>query len=296
MKICLSLLIIISSTVIFALTPVTLELTDDSTFLYYQEFFELYEKENPEEFDEAEIYNIVDGNTVRANIDILFSNIRMLGTKAISTEENRHLAKDYLEKLLPKHVKISYGNNKFDTFGRLLSYIWIPAKYNANEIYILSNLAIVANGYAIVEENHGIPEMYLDFFKQAEEIAREDKLGLWKFVDTSKATEEATHDYFKDRKVVISYINYGEDPEYIKLKNISDETINLSGWRLVSRIGGQEYRFKRLELKPGYVVTLYSGQSAEKNVWTNQFIWNNEGDVAYLYDDKGNLVDIYHIN
>ncbi|MGC9384986.1 MAG: hypothetical protein ACP5D6_10340 [Kosmotogaceae bacterium] len=107
MKICLSLLIIISSTVIFALTSVTLELTDDSTFLYYQEFLDLYKKENPEEFDEAEIYNIVDGNTVRANIDILFSNIRMLGTKAISTEENRHLAKDYLEKLLPKHVKIS---------------------------------------------------------------------------------------------------------------------------------------------------------------------------------------------
>ncbi|MGC9384985.1 MAG: lamin tail domain-containing protein [Kosmotogaceae bacterium] len=73
----------------------------------------------------------------------------------------------------------------------------------------------------------------------------------------SEATEKAASDYFTDRKVVISYIDFGEDPEYIKLKNISDEMVNLAGWRVVSRIGGQEYRFKSLELKPGYVVTLY---------------------------------------
>ncbi|MFW6121426.1 MAG: lamin tail domain-containing protein [Petrotogales bacterium] len=296
MKKYLSLLIIIVSAVLFGLTPITIEITDDSNILYFEKFFAFHEKEHMENFDDAAIYSVVDGNTVRASIGFLFSNIKMLGTKAFEIDKENETSRDFIKELLPEHVKISYEDSKFDTFGSLLSYIWIPIEYNNNETYILLNLAAVANGYARVEENHNISNDYLVYFMQAEEFARENKIGLWKHVDTKETAEEIPNDFFTDRKVVISYIDYESDPEYIKLKNISDKTINLAGWRIVSRIGNQEYRFKNLELKPGYVVTLYSGHSAEKNVWTNQFIWNNEGDVAYLYDDEGNLMDIYHIN
>lgn len=296
MKKCLSLLIIIVSVAMFGLTPITIEITDDSTILYFEEFFAFHEKEHIGNFDNAEIYSVVDANTVRASIDFLFSNIKMLGTTTFEIDKEKETSRDFIKELLPEHVKISYEDTKFDTFGRLLAYIWIPAEYKNEETYILFNLAAVANGYARVEGNHNLSDEYLDYFMKAEEFARKNEIGLWKYVETKEATEEISQDFFKDRKVVISYIAYGVDPEYIKLKNISNETINLAGWRIVSRIGKQEYRFKSLELKPGYVVTLYSGNSAEKNVWTNQFIWNNEGDVAYLYDDEGNLVDIYHIN
>jgi hypothetical protein len=296
MKLFLTFLIIISSIAIFGLTPVIIEITNDSTLLYFQEFLNIYEKEDSTEFDDAEIYNIVNGNTVRANIGMMFTSIKMLGTKTILPDEDNHSGKDFLKRIIPEHVKISYEETKFDTFGQLLSYIWLPIKFNNKETYILLNTAVLANGYAMLEKNRNISLEYLDYFEQAEQFARENELGLWKNVDKKEEIDVTELDYFKNRKVVISYIYYGDDPEYIKLKNISNETINLSGWKIVSRIGNQEYRFKSLELKPGYVVTLYSGHSAEKNVWTNQFIWNNEGDVAYLYDNKGNLVDIYHIN
>lgn len=296
MKLFLTFLIIISSIAIFGLTPVTIEITNDSTLLYFQEFLNIYEKEDAVEFDDAEIYNVVNGNTVRANIGMMFTSIKMLGTKTILPDEDNDSGKDFLKRIIPEHVKISYEETKFDPFGQLLSYIWLPIKFNNKETYMLLNIAVLANGYALTEKNHNISLEYLDYFEQAEQFARENELGLWKHVNIKEETNVTELDYFKNRKVVISYIYYGDDPEYIKLKNISNETINLSGWKIVSRIGDQEYRFKSLELKPGYVVTLYSGHSAEKNVWTNQFIWNNEGDVAYLYDDKGNLMDIYHIN
>ncbi len=296
MKIFLSFLVIVCSVAILGLTPVTIDITDDSTFLYFEEFFEVFSKDKIEYFDDAEVYNIVDGNTVRASIDFLFSNIKMLGIKGFEIDKEKELGSHFIKEILPEHVNISYEKTKFDTFGRLLAYIWLRIEYNNNEIYILSNIAVIANGFARVDENHYISDEYLNYFKQAEEYARKNELGLWKYVETKEATEEISRDFFADRKVVISYIDYGADPEYVKLKNISEETVNLAGWRIVSRIGNQEYRFKSLELKPGFVVTLYSGHSATKNVWTNQFIWNNEGDVAYLYDDEGNLVDIYHIN
>lgn len=296
MKLFLSFLIVIFSITIFGLTPVIIEITDDSTLVYFQEFLNIYEKENSVEFDDAEIYSIAGANIVRATIGMMFTNIKMLGTKTILPDEDNHLGKDFLKRVIPEHVKISYEETKFDTFGQLLSYIWLPIEFNNKETHMLLNIAVLANGYAILEKNHNISLEYLDYFKQAEQFARENELGLWKHVDKKEEINVTELDYFKDRKVVISYIYYGEDPEYIKLKNISDEIINLSGWKIVSRIGNLEYSFKNLELKPGYVVTLYSGHSAEKNVWTNQFIWNNEGDVAYLYDNLGNLVDIYHIN
>jgi hypothetical protein len=296
MKLFLSFLIVIFSITIFGLTPVIIEITDDSTLVYFQEFLNIYEKEDSVEFDDAEIFSIAGANIVRATIGMMFTNIKMLGTKTILPDEDNHLGKDFLKRIIPENVKISYEETKFDTFGQLLSYIWLPIEFNNKETHVLLNVAVLANGYAMLEKNHNISLEYLDYFEQAEQFARENELGLWKNVDKKEKTDVTDPDYFKDRKVVISFVNYGEDPEYIKLKNISDETVNLSGWKIVSRIGNQEYRFKSLELKPGYVVTLYSGHSAEKNVWTNQFIWNNEGDVAYLYDDKGNLMDIYHIN
>jgi micrococcal nuclease len=266
MKLFLSFLIIIFSIAIFGLTPVTIEITDDSTLLYFQEFLNIYEKEDPMEFDDAEIYSIAGANAVRASIGMMFTNIKMLGIKTILPEEDNHLCKDFLKRIIPEHVKISYEETKFDTSGQLLAYIWLPIEFNKKETHILLNITLLANGYAMLEKNHNISLEYMDYFEQAEQFARENELGLWKNVDKKEETDATELDYLKNRKVVISYIYYGDDPEYIKLKNISDETINLSGWKIVSRIGNQEYRFKSLELKPGYVVTLYSGQSAEKNV------------------------------
>jgi len=70
----------------------------------------------------------------------------------------------------------------------------------------------------------------------------------------------------------------------------------MSGWVIVSVKGDQRFSFPDgFVLKAGQSVTVQSGSKAQNNppsilLWTTSNIWNNEGDPAELYDNKGNLI------
>ena len=71
----------------------------------------------------------------------------------------------------------------------------------------------------------------------------------------------------------------------------------MTGWVIVSVKGNQRFGFPNgYVLAAGASVTVQSASKAEHNPpailrWTTDNIWNNDGDPAELYDNKGNLID-----
>jgi len=96
--------------------------------------------------------------------------------------------------------------------------------------------------------------------------------------------------------VVIASIDLGA--ELVTMKNNSGAAINLSGWKLISEKGNQEFTFPSgTTLAPGGTIKIVTGPNATAGpgvfVWTTKNIWNNDGDPGALYDSSGKLVSRY---
>lgn len=93
--------------------------------------------------------------------------------------------------------------------------------------------------------------------------------------------------------IVIENIDLVE--EVVVIANRSENPIELTRWRLVSEVGGQEFTFPEFTLGPSQRVEITSGPNAQhdpprKLRWTDRYIWNNEGDPGALYDTTGRLI------
>lgn len=97
---------------------------------------------------------------------------------------------------------------------------------------------------------------------------------------------------------VMMHLDLEED--YVRITNVTEAVMPLKNWSLLSDTGSQLYDFpKRLKLKPGESVEVWSGRDSGKHhdpphsfAWTKRFIWNNKGDKALLLDDKAHLVAV----
>lgn len=291
-----------SISTVFALTPVTLQITPDTTALYFEEYFVLFDQ--VDEYDNAKVGKVVDGDTIWAMIDFMYAKIRLIG---LDTPETVHPSKpveyfgkqasNFAKKVLSdREIKLSYDWDKFDKYERLLAYVWLSVEYKENEEYVLFNLLSILNGYGHAYLSFPFKDEYMEIFRKAETYARENYIGLWSDNEMSEEQEESTKiipEVEEKGNVRIAFINYGDNPEYIKIKNYGNTIVNLGGWKITDEGEKHVYVFGNVELKPGYTISLYSGPAANKNVWMNAYIWNNDGDTGFLYDDEGNLMDIY---
>ncbi|WKY45122.1 lamin tail domain-containing protein [Eubacteriaceae bacterium ES2] len=103
-------------------------------------------------------------------------------------------------------------------------------------------------------------------------------------------TDEATYS-----GVVISELD--KKAEYIILKNTSADSVDLTGWKIVSVLGDQTFTFPAYSLASGASVKI--GDAANNSgidfYWLDGGgTWNNsKSDPAELYDVNGQLVDRY---
>jgi len=86
--------------------------------------------------------------------------------------------------------------------------------------------------------------------------------------------------------------------EIVTIVNDTSQPVDMTGWRLVSEVGNQEYYFPAFTLQPSANVMVVSGKNAENNppaelLWTTTYVWNNKGDPGALYDNEGKLVSRY---
>ena len=88
----------------------------------------------------------------------------------------------------------------------------------------------------------------------------------------------------------------GTQPEWIAIKNDDVTAQDMTGWRLHDEAENRSpFVFPSgYQLPAGHYVKVWSygvGPDSELDLdWTKSAVWNNDGDMAFLYDDAGHLV------
>jgi len=131
----------------------------------------------------AEVIQVYDGDTLQVSIGNLRETVRLIGintpeTKGKYNKKDEFYGKEasiFLQDLLPKgttvYLKADLENR--DQYDRLLRYVWLDEE---QEIFV--NLILLEKGYAetmFFEPN----TKYYDLFKDAEEKAKANNLGMW---------------------------------------------------------------------------------------------------------------------
>jgi hypothetical protein len=106
--------------------------------------------------------------------------------------------------------------------------------------------------------------------------------------------EDAQESTPQKTSILITYLDVSD--EKVTICNNTDIDVDLTGWVLVSEVGNQKFNFPDgYILKAGKCVNILSGRNAidepPTNLkWTGAYIWNNDSDIAALYDAEGVLL------
>jgi micrococcal nuclease len=145
---------------------------------------ELGEDEEINNDDQTQYYpvvRVVDGDTVVVKIDGVDETLRLIGIDTPETVDPRkpvqcfgieasNKAKEWLSGKMVE-LESDPSQDERDKYGRLLRYVRIQEG-------LFYNLEIIKQGYAH-EYTYIIPYKYQTEFKNAEDYARENELGLW---------------------------------------------------------------------------------------------------------------------
>lgn len=111
---------------------------------------------------------------------------------------------------------------------------------------------------------------------------------------SSNNTSTSNDNKVNDNEIIIKSIDKSE--EIVVIENSSNEDVIMTGWKLVSVTGSQEFVFPDYTLKAGNAVSIYCGSDVKGDIkWQGRPVWNNSSsDPGELYDNKGNLVYRYN--
>lgn len=233
----------------------------------------------PSSDEKYEVSDIIDGDTIKLTNG---ERVRLIGINAPETGQPYYQeATVKLEELIGSNtVRLEKDEEDEDQYGRWLRYVYV------NDTLV--NLEMVGQGLAISYEFQ--PNVkYSEEFKEAEQEAREEKIGIW---TSSPFT------------VTISLLHAdaeGDDSEnlndeYVVFVNSGNTSININQWWVLDE-SNNEYRFKDFLLVEGFSTTLYTGSGTDTAIefyWgSSKPIWNNDGDALFLRDAQGFLVAYY---
>ncbi len=122
---------------------------------------------------------------------------------------------------------------------------------------------------------------HVDLFRRLQQEARDAGRGLWAPVKQAQQQR-------------IVRLEVDRQAEVVRITNVSGQTLDLSGWTLVSVTGNQRFTFPAgTTLGPGKTLSVVSGPRAQGGqdvlLWTRRNVWNNQGDPAELYASTGQL-------
>jgi micrococcal nuclease len=127
------------------------------------------------------VTSVVDGDTIKVNINGKVETIRLIGIDTPETVDPRKPVQCFGVEASNKAKAILTGKKvslesdssqgEFDKYNRLLRYVFLEDKTNFN-------LLMIKEGYAH-EYTYDLPYKYQSEFKQAQNIAEINKKGLW---------------------------------------------------------------------------------------------------------------------
>ncbi|WP_018933076.1 thermonuclease family protein [Gracilibacillus lacisalsi] len=155
------------------------------------------ETPDDEHFATATVSRVVDGDTVRIELDGQEETVRLL---LVDTPETKHpnlpvqpfgpeASEFAVEKLAGKEIQIEFDGPERDNYDRLLGYIWVDGE-NFNQL-------LLEEGFARYAYVYDPPYIHQDEMKQAEQRAREAEIGIWS-IDGYVTDDGFNHEGVKD--------------------------------------------------------------------------------------------------
>ena len=216
--------------------------------------------------DTAFIDRVIDGDTVESNE----TSIRLLGINTPERGEIYYLeAKEFLEDLvLNKTIRLEYGKDKKDRYGRTLAYLYI----GSNNV----NLKLVENGYANIYFPSGKDTHYKEFAQAWEECS------------------ENLCEISKDKCAsCIKLTKFDYQNEIIILKNTCSFDCELTDYTIKDE-GRKKFTFPEFNLESLEDLEILVGEGEDNEdtlFWTGEtYVWTRTGDSLFLRDDEGGLV------
>lgn len=126
-----------------------------------------------------EVVRVVDGDTIVVNYNGTNEKVRLIGVdtpesvhtdKSKNTEEGVKVSDYTKAQLTGKKVALELDVQERDKYGRILAYVYLDG--------VMYNKTLLEIGYAKVA-TYPPNVKYVDDFTRLQEIARENKVGLW---------------------------------------------------------------------------------------------------------------------
>ena len=156
--------------------------------------------------DVVKLSNCVDSESARFILGVGEIKVKFIGIqleeKELNDEINENFVSEYVCKLLKeaKEIKLQYEPNieNEDKFGRVQAWVFVDD--------ILLQESLITNGYArimYIEEDY----LYADKLKEAQNYAKENKLGIWKEKEEEQKEEEKEEEK-KSKGIIESIIDF----------------------------------------------------------------------------------------
>lgn len=144
--------------------------------------------EENQNFKEAKVKRVIDGDTIVVTIEQKDYKIRLIGVNTPESttkiEEYGKEASQYTKSVLTvgKTIFLEKDVSETDKYGRLLRYIWleVPSE-NIDKNVIrgkMFNAHLLLDGYAQIA-TYPPDVKYVNIFKEFEKEAKEKNIGLW---------------------------------------------------------------------------------------------------------------------
>ncbi len=222
--------------------------------------------------DESKIISverIIDGDTIVVTNN---THVRLLGINTPEKGERYYKkAKDFLANMISnKTIKLEYGKDKTDLYGRTLAYIILDRKN--------INFESVKNGFANV--------YILDDKKYEKELRK-----AWEeCIKENKNLCEKSEDKCADC-IELKELNY--KTQELIFYNKCDFDCNLDEWNIKDE-GRKNFYFQNFILRKNNEVKIVIGNETNTNdilYWKKEkYVWTSTGDTLFLRDKEGRLV------
>jgi endonuclease YncB( thermonuclease family) len=237
---------------------------------------------------EAYASRVFDGLTVQVVMDGKSYLVRYIGLDAESAgpaaeEANRLFVEG-------KQVLLIKDYSERDSLGRLLRYVISDGKF--------INLELISDG--LIGAAAQPPDIACaPRFEEAEQRAVDHALGIWAPEVTPGVSLTPTV-LSGGPEVIIWGVRYSgteenESDEYVEIRNIGAQPVDLGGWLLNAQKSGLGIFIQSFLLQPGASCRVYTNQvnpdsCAETTIGSPLPVWRDNGECALLKDSEGNQV------
>ena len=241
------------------------------------------------EIEKGKVVEVIDGDTIDVEINGEVFRLRYIGmdTPEMSDQFGEIAKEKNIELVYQKEITLIKDVSETDPYDRLLRYVFVGDQF--------INYQLVLDGYATAKA-YPPDTACNEFFSRSQLIAESNQIGIWE-VQESTITPVAGN----TGKIQIVYIYYDtptekEPDEYVEITNVSQEEVNLSGWKLYD-LKNHTFYFPNYTMQPGQTCRIYTNEYHEEYCGFNygssgSAIWNNSGgDTATLKDNTGAIVD-----